>query len=283
MEPVVAGDAAPIVAAFVGFLEEHTDDWDVLIVRRLHPDAEIGQILGQALRGSTLRARAHDDEAYLTVPTDGGWQGVLASRSAKSRAAMSRQLKKLDAEIRGGKLRAEVVERPDLQPSLLDRMAELEARRAKRGVPAGSLVAAYRPFFADVFAALGPRGHLYVSTVEFEGALIAYELGFRGPTAIMAYTRAFDIAHAKLVPGVLLSRLGVEFSVRSGAVEYDFLRGAEEFKRRLGGQPRALLRLDVWSHTRRSRVAALLYFRLRRRALRAVALLPLVQIDTQDL
>jgi len=44
-----------------------------------------------------------------------------------------------------------------------------------------------------------------------------------------------------------------------------------------------LLRLDVWSRTRRSRVAALLYFRLRRRALRAAALLPLVQIDTQDL
>jgi CelD/BcsL family acetyltransferase involved in cellulose biosynthesis len=56
------------------------------------------------------------------------------------------------------------------------------------------------------------------------------------------YNNGYDERFKSLSVGLLGKLLSIRDSIRSGMRAYDFLKGAEAYKRRLGGQPVQLYR-----------------------------------------
>ncbi len=70
-------------------------------------------------------------------------------------------------------------------------------------------------------------------------------LNFDYAGRIWVYNSGLDPTYQALSPGwVLIGRL-IEWAIRNGRKEFDFLRGDEDYKFRLGGTERSIYRLTV--------------------------------------
>ncbi len=265
MDPMVRGDPATHFTAAFRYLAQHRGEWDVLLLRRIRTLVSLPEAIRGALAVSKLRARARRDEAYLYVPIDSDWAGFLNRRPARFRESLRRKQRKLQGLAANG-LQIRVLEDPRRTPDLLAKMAELEQCKVLSGSRAEPMLTRNRSFFEHLFENLGDK--LYVATMEAGDHLIAYEFGLRNRDLLWSYTKAYDPRYAAFSPGTMLTPAVFDFACRSGCREYDLLRGQELFKKRLTGHLHRPQRFDVWNDTRRSRVCALLYFRVRASAYR---------------
>lgn len=72
----------------------------------------------------------------------------------------------------------------------------------------------------------------------------------------MAFRTAFDTEYSEVRPGMLLFGESIRRSVESGFQLYDFLRGDEEYKFRLGGIERFSKRITITKRNLATRMRA---------------------------
>jgi CelD/BcsL family acetyltransferase involved in cellulose biosynthesis len=89
-----------------------------------------------------------------------------------------------------------------------------------------------RAFFGDLIPALAARGWLDLHLLRIDGQARAFELGMDFGGRVFSYTGAFDRACGHLSTGSVLTAEVIAGACRRGRIEYDFLRGAEGYKRR---------------------------------------------------
>ncbi len=75
-------------------------------------------------------------------------------------------------------------------------------------------------------------------------APVAAAFGFEDENAYYLYNSAYDPDAAHASPGVVLVSMLIENAITSGRQVFDFLKGAEPYKFRLGAQPRPLYVLE---------------------------------------
>lgn len=100
-------------------------------------------------------------------------------------------------------------------------------------------------FFRDAGVALAERGILRLYFLEYEGKRVAAALCFDYRGQRLLYNSGFDPAYGHLSVGLVLKALTIKDAIERGLVYYDFLRGDEDYKFRLGGRSRRLFRLIV--------------------------------------
>jgi CelD/BcsL family acetyltransferase involved in cellulose biosynthesis len=249
MDPLLGSDAGSQLKSIFSFLAARYCDWDLLALRRLRAESSTADQISQVLEDIGLNWRRRQDETYFWLPISNLFERMQSSSSAQTYRRKLRRIQKAGLQCR-------ILEHPEHELGLLDRLAVLERKRLVRGQPAGLL-------FGQVEANLGPGGWLYVGLLEQGTELVAYELGFRCGRGLWVYTKGFDPAFRALSPGNLLTASIVDYGFEHGFDEYDLLRGREEFKQRLTGQLREQVRFEVWNHSVRSRVAASVYFGMR--------------------
>ncbi|MBS1195573.1 MAG: family N-acetyltransferase, partial [Actinobacteria bacterium] len=86
----------------------------------------------------------------------------------------------------------------------------------------------------------GPRAASLDLLAGADGAPVAAALGFQDEEAYYLYNSAYDPAAAGASPGVVLVDLLVERAAEDALGRFDFLKGDEAYKLRLGGRPRPL-------------------------------------------
>ena len=69
--------------------------------------------------------------------------------------------------------------------------------------------------------------------------------GFSDGTTYYLYNRAYDSELADVTPGIVLLTHTIEYLVNEGCTRFDFLKGDEEYKTRLGACPRQLYRIEA--------------------------------------
>ena len=159
---------------------------------------------------------------------------------------------------------------PEGWESLLRSKDRHEVRRKRRryetarGVPE---IATGREHF-DAFVGLhrssaGDKGDFMTDQIEgFFGELLrlptarldvlqssdgveAAAVGFEDDDGYYLYNSAYDLDLADLSPGIILTDFLISRAVANGKGRFDFLKGAEDYKRRLGAVDRPLFRLEV--------------------------------------
>ncbi len=80
--------------------------------------------------------------------------------------------------------------------------------------------------------------------VDGAGTRVAAAFGFEDADTYYLYNSCFDPGRASLSPGVVMVAGLIEAAITAGRRRFDFLKGGEEYKLRLGATPRVLFTLE---------------------------------------
>jgi len=84
-----------------------------------------------------------------------------------------------------------------------------------------------------------------LDVLQRHGGVVAAAVGFEDDDGYYLYNSAYDIDLADQSPGIILIDHLISRAVADGKRRFDFLKGAEVYKRRLGAVERPLFRLEV--------------------------------------
>jgi CelD/BcsL family acetyltransferase involved in cellulose biosynthesis len=113
--------------------------------------------------------------------------------------------------------------------------------RSAAGAKGGFLTGEMEAFFDDLLEIPGARLDLLGGA---DGVPVAAAFGFQDDRAYYLYNSAYDAAAGGASPGVVLVDLLVQQAIAAGLTRFDFLKGDEAYKFRLGGRPRALFAVE---------------------------------------
>jgi CelD/BcsL family acetyltransferase involved in cellulose biosynthesis len=95
------------------------------------------------------------------------------------------------------------------------------------------------------FAALHREAGAFVDVLrDGAGTPVAAAFGFEDADGYYLYNSAYELEAADASPGIVLVHLLIEHAIRRKVPRFDFLKGNEPYKFRLGAQARPLSRLD---------------------------------------
>jgi CelD/BcsL family acetyltransferase involved in cellulose biosynthesis len=77
------------------------------------------------------------------------------------------------------------------------------------------------------------------------GRIAAAGFSYHGDDGYYLYNSAFDRTYADASPGVVLIASLIEFAIEEGQMIFDFLKGDETYKFRLGARPRPLFEVSA--------------------------------------
>jgi CelD/BcsL family acetyltransferase involved in cellulose biosynthesis len=261
---LIVGDGAigPLEAV-IDFLVETSEEWDVIDLRHLRETGQAVERLARVLsdRGLPFRV-APEAERCPYLPIDAPWSEMLARRSPSTRHRFRHQQTRLD-RLQAEGLRVRLVEDPQLEPGLLERMVALEAQKRVGGRPSPPFLGRYAEVFRSLFGTLGPRRWCCVALMELGERPLAWHLLFRCGPKLWGYVTAYDHEYAHLSPGTMLVPAIVDYGHARGFREYDFGIGEEPYKQRFAAASRQVHRLQVWNGRWASRLRKFGYLDLR--------------------
>jgi len=226
-------------AAALRWLARHWREWDELRLSPVRADAA----LVSALRGqvpSVLQAKLDEVSENFAVkfpPDARGWEDAC---DGETRRGLRRTVRRL--ETSGFSIHRVSSGYPVDRG--LEALVRLHVRRR------GELGQLSRIAHADrkelerlVVDAVGREGDLWV--MEYEGAAVAAQLTLRLGSKVSHYRLAYDSAFRNVSPGIGLLVAAIDAAIKSGATEYDFGFGAEEYKRRWANIRRPVYRARI--------------------------------------
>jgi CelD/BcsL family acetyltransferase involved in cellulose biosynthesis len=195
---------------------------DSVVVRALLPEA----------RALGLACEVVEDEAVYQMALPASWEDYLASLSGKERHEVRRKLRRggeaFGFEMTGGSAAAVEEFMRLFRRNRTDKAAFMDAR------------------MEDFFRSLARRlPETRVGLLRVDGALAAAVWCFdHGPTRYL-YNSGYDADYSGLSVGLACKLLSIRDAIARGLGTYDFLKGNETYKRRLGGEPVPLVRCRI--------------------------------------
>jgi CelD/BcsL family acetyltransferase involved in cellulose biosynthesis len=222
------------ISAFVPLLEEL--DWQVLVLSNLAPQAPGARQLCESMadRGYTVQRQPLWVCPYLDLRD--GWEGYLASLSAKRRQAM----RYMERNLR----RHHAVTITDYDSDRVEEgwrhLVTLHERRWHDGGGEGAfrdprIDRLHRRFAAE----LAQRGQLWLTTLDLDGEPAAAWYGFTCHDTVYFYQSGRDPRWERESVGQVLLGAMIRRGMERGYRRFDFLRGEDPYKR-------------VWTATQRT-------------------------------
>ncbi len=180
------------------------------------------------------------------------WEEYLSQIERKQRHEIRRKWRKLEslAKIEF----VTVTKSQDLDWAVTEfiRLHKLSSRdKAKFWIPGMA------EFFSQFMLALAHKNQLRLTFLKIKDLNLEAELDFPDHTAVatmlgfvsgqkyLLYNSGFDPNYATLSTGQVLTSYTIKTAIEAGMTDYDFMRGREEYKFRLGGQPTEVFDLTL--------------------------------------
>ena len=173
------------------------------------------------------------------VDLPGTFDEYLAGLGKHDRHELRRKLRNFAAAGEAGFERLTGADAAEALPLLFALM------RASREDKAAFLTPQMEAFFRALAAEFGGRGMLSLGVTRLDGRPVAVTLTFEDGETAYLYNSGYDPAFAPLAAGLVSKAWTLRDALQRGLRRFDFLRGSEEYKRRLGGAPREVLRLRL--------------------------------------
>ncbi|MCG6918928.1 MAG: GNAT family N-acetyltransferase [Deltaproteobacteria bacterium] len=188
--------------------------------------------------GSEIYCDPEDFTVELDLPAS--WDKFLAELTSKQRHEVRRKLRRLNE---AGEINYRVVE------GSKEVMAEMETFLALFGLSrsdkAAFMTNQMRYYFRLLAESMAKANLLELSFLDVDGTPTAAVMCFDYDSTIYLYNNGYDGRFSSLSVGLLSKVLTIKESIRRGKKKYDFLKGTEEYKYRLGGKAVPLYRCQV--------------------------------------
>ncbi len=211
-----------------------------LDLRCLRPDSfTLNQML-PVVRQRGLDFVCEPDGVSVEADLPGTWDEYLAGLDGKQRHEVKRKLRRLyeagDVKFTVYKQSADIFKRLDIFFTLF---------RESRTDKTQFMTSQMERFFNTVISRTSDLGILKMGMLDVDGAPAACVLAFDYNNAFYLYNNGFDPACGSLSVGVLSKVLLLQHAISRGKKTFDFLKGNEIYKHRLGGREVALSRLRI--------------------------------------
>ncbi|UCG84528.1 MAG: GNAT family N-acetyltransferase [Dehalococcoidia bacterium] len=180
-------------------------------------------------QGYTTSCSLEDVSLDLELPPT--WEGYLDTLSPKQRREVGRKLRRL---YEAGDIEYRIFENPD---SIMDTMdLFLRLLRDSRSDKAAFMTERMESFFNSIAETMAEAGLLRMGVLSIHTLPVASIMSFDYNDSIYLYNSGYDPPHGYLSVGLLSKVFSIKDSIERGRKRYDFLKGAEEYKYRLGGR-----------------------------------------------
>ncbi len=172
-----------------------------------------------------------EENTSSEVQLAGSWELYLAGLQKKQRHEVRRKLRKLETETHGFRYRrlAEKNEVIGYIPFFLDLFLQNPEKQ-------GFLNAGMEKFFYRLITAAAEIELVRFGILEIESRSVAAVLYFDYMDRIYLYNSGYDSEYQSLSVGLMAKILCIKDSIERGKHIFDFLKGRETYKARLGGE-----------------------------------------------
>lgn len=168
------------------------------------------------------------------------WEGYLDSLAAKERHETRRKLRRLES---AGHVGLRVVHDRDKVPDAMDSFVELF--RSNREEKMRFMTGDVELFFRALATAAADAGILKLFFLDLDGVPVAATMCFDYSSTVHLYNNGYDRRFSHLSVGLISKVFSIRESIKFGRAKFNFLRGSETYKGRLGGRPVSLLHCEV--------------------------------------
>jgi CelD/BcsL family acetyltransferase involved in cellulose biosynthesis len=257
-------------AALWDFLAQTEDQWDLVDLRSIRETGNVLRLLKISLARTKLLYRFLPEKPCHYLALDAPWSEILSRRSRSTRHTLQTQQRRLES-MRAEGLRIRIIEDPQNEPRLVEKMIALESQKQIKGKLVDPWMARYPEVFRSLFSELGPRGWNSVALMELGDTPVACVWAFRCGNKLWCYNHAFNTDFSRLSPGTMLDTALIDYGFAQGYEEYDFLYGEEPYKLRWCTGSHERFRLVIWSRRWISRARAYVYLDLKEAVYRRMA------------
>ncbi len=245
-------DAEEVAEAFANWLVRSPDccRWDHLDLDGVREENSTMAYFGRSLEvltGSSIERK----------PSPNCWATSLHGGLVTFRSRLTKRARKIvreaEAAIDSGNADFEIAQTREQAMEFLVEIEKMhQARWKERGIDgcfsrkefACFLREAIDSMWQDPWAAsdgVGNNGaskqRVLVGLVRFDGAVAAGAICFRNRDSVAMYLVGMNPELAENRPGWMLNTCFIKHAIERGCSSFDFLRGDEEYKERLGGVP----------------------------------------------
>ena len=177
-----------------------------------------------------------EDVSYeLALPAT--WEEYLGLLKGTERHEIRRKLRRLEEAAR---IEFRTVDDPQEVRQAMDTFLELFG--ASRADKIAFMTSQRARFFRSLAEYMAEAGILKLSFLELDARPAAAVMCFHDESTVYLYNNGYDHRFRSLSVGFLCKVLSVQGAIREGKRRFDFLKGPEAYKRRLGGKPVSLHR-----------------------------------------
>jgi CelD/BcsL family acetyltransferase involved in cellulose biosynthesis len=215
---------------FVEFLYDLSEKWNCIDLWDIPEDAQSLPLL----RKLTKTLKPFHACPFVDLPKSYG--ALLGSLSARQRKHIRQEFRQLEKDFK-----VDFLDYSSSQ-SISDGMNTFFDLHQKRwntaGLPGVFADQESRNFHLDVARSFSQKGLLGLFLLELSGKPVAAHYGFKYLGKFYSYLSGFDPQYSKYSVGSLLIAQTMRNCIESGLVEFDFMRGAEEYKDRWNAKSR---------------------------------------------
>jgi len=180
------------------------------------------------------------ENVVLELPLPATWDEFLNLVGAKERHEIRRKLRRLEET---GSCSSRMVCGPDCSGTAMDAFLGLFLQN--RPDKASFMTERMARFFHLLGEKLAPEGIVKLFFLDIASRPAAAVLCFDYNNTMYLYNNGYDRVFSSLSVGVLSKVLSIRESIRLQKKTYDFLKGDENYKSRLGGRPVQLYRCRI--------------------------------------
>lgn len=240
LDLIVRGqDVHRFLSGLVDFLASSLGDrWSAIDWYNLPDDSPT---LAALKAVSETRGWIHSEAVYRPTPRialNGSFDEYLARLEKKQRHEIRRKLRR--AAESNLNVRFHLVGRDADIMSEMDAFFHLMVQDPNKAL---FLKDSMRAQMTSTIRAAFDQGYLWLGFLEVDGVRVAASLNFDYRNKLWGYNSGVSRDHMELSPGWVLLANTIQWCCENGRTEFDFMRGDEEYKYRLGGVNRFVMRV----------------------------------------
>ncbi len=186
----------------------------------------------------TVYSEPEDVTMELDLPST--WDQFLKQLTGKERHEIKRKFRRLNE---AGRVNFRTVERPaDVREGIDLFLALFKLNRSDKS---DFMTDQRASFFRSLAKAMAEAGLLRLYFLDIDEAPAAVVMSFDYNSTIFLYNNGYDNQYRSLSVGLLSKVFTIQDGIRRGKRKYDFLKGTEAYKHRLGGRSVRLYRCQI--------------------------------------
>ena len=203
-----------------------------LDLRPLRADSKVLTVLVSMAEELGCEISITEEDVSLELDLPETWEGFLDILTGKERHEIRRKLRRLHE---AAEINFRVVDDAETVENVME--AFLELFRMNRPDKAEFMTDRMTFYFRQLAKEMAEARILKLFFLELDTVPAAAVMCFDYNETRYLYNNGYDSRYRALSVGLLSKVLSIEDSIRCGQKKYDFLKGAEIYKSRLGGKP----------------------------------------------